>query len=294
MVREGRQRGGGQTKRSDQSEPTSPILLLQSLVTRALCGSKVGSCGVGDVRHDQERVLEAARFGHGRPVREPEGYVRRSEIPPGEGAMSSPPVLVYIVEDNPEHRTLLHDIVELSGYRVRGFVSSEEFLAVYDHRSPGIIILDLRLPGIGGASLVEELVRKGCWWPVIILTAHPNAGEVERARKAGAVSILRKPIKGPKVLAALEEARRQLAIASVGKPNPGMQARFAALKPGELAVLDGMREGLKTKQIADRCAVTDRTVRLRLQRILEKTGAESREHVLQLAVTAGMPVKPPA
>ena len=208
--------------------------------------------------------------------------------------MGSPPVLVYIVEDNPEHRTLLHDIVEISGYRARTFSSSEEFLTVYDGRSPGIIVLDLRLPGISGASLTEELVRRGCWWPVIILTAHPNADEVERARKAGAINVLRKPIKGPVVLTALKDACRQLMTARVDNPNPGLQARFAALNPGQLAVLDGMREGLLDKQIAERCGVTDRTVRLRVHRILEKTGADSREHLLQLAVTAGMPVKPPA
>ena len=208
--------------------------------------------------------------------------------------MSSPPVLVYVVEDDPEHRTLLHDIVEISGYRARTFANSEEFLTVYDSRSPGIIVLDLKLPGIGGAALAEELVKRGCWWPVIILTAHPDAGEVERALKVGVVNVLRKPIKGPVVLAALKDACRQLMTTRVDNPHPGLQARFAALGPGELAVLDGMREGLLDKQIAERCGVTDRTVRMRVQRILKKTGADSREHLLQLAVAAGMPVKPPA
>src|SRR5690242_7904471 len=104
-----------------------------------------------------------------------------------EVAMTMPPVLVYIVEDNPEHRNLLHDIVEPLGFRPRDFVSSEELLSVYDRLSPGVILLDLRLPGMGGAALIEKLVDRGCWWPVIILTAHPNAGEVERTRKAGAI-----------------------------------------------------------------------------------------------------------
>lgn len=208
--------------------------------------------------------------------------------------MSSPPVLVYIVEDDPQHRTLLHDIVEISGYRARTFGASEEFLTVYDSLPPGIMVLDLKLPGIGGASLAEELVKRGCWWPIIILTAHPDAGEVERARRAGAVNVLRKPIKGTLVLTALKDACRQLITARVDNPNPGLQARFASLNPGLLAVLDGIREGMLDKQIAERCGVTDRTVRSRVRRILEKTGADSREHLLQLAVAAGMPVKPPA
>lgn len=207
--------------------------------------------------------------------------------------MSMPPVLVYIVEDNPEHRNLLHEILEPWGFRPRAFVSGEEFLTVYDQLSPGILLLDLMLPGMGGASLIELVVLRGCWWPVIILTGHPDAEQVARARKAGAIQVLRKPIKGPAILDALEKARRQLANACVDSPNPGMQARFAGLKPGELAVLDGMREGLKTKQIAAKCAVSDRTVRARVRRILDKTGADSRAHLLQLAVTAGMPVKPP-
>lgn len=208
--------------------------------------------------------------------------------------MSTPPVLVYIVEDNPEHRNLLHEIMEPQGFRARAFVSSEEFLSVYERLSPGVIFLDLRLPGMGGAALVEELVRRGCWWPIIILTAHPSEAEVERARRAGAVNILRKPIKGAVILATLEDARRQLRAARIDKPNPAIQARFSILTPGERAVLDGMREGLMNKQIATKCAVSERTVTTRVRRMLKKTGADSREHLLQLAVTAGMPVKPPA
>lgn len=207
--------------------------------------------------------------------------------------MNTSPVPVYIVEDNPEHRVLVHDVVEANGFRVKGFVSSEEVLAVYERLAPGIVLLDLRLPGMGGAELVEELVRRGCWWPVIILTAHLNADEIARARKAGALNVLRKPIKAASIIAALEDARNQLATARVDNPHPAMQARFGALTAAERAVLDGLREGLKTKQIAARCDISERAVRARVQRILHKTGADSRAHMLQLAVTAGLPVKPP-
>ena len=208
--------------------------------------------------------------------------------------MSTSPVLVYIIEDNPEHRTLLHDIVEPNGFRARAFVSSEEFLVVYDRLSPGIILLDLRLPGMTGGALAEELTRRGCWWPTIALSAHTSAEEMERVRKAGALHVLRKPIKGPVILAVLEDARGKLSGARVNNPNPAIQARFARLTPGERSVLDGLREGLMTKQVAARCAVSERTVRARVERMREKTGANSRQHLLQLAVAAGMPVKPPA
>lgn len=207
--------------------------------------------------------------------------------------MSLSPVLVYIVEDDPEHRALLHDIVEPSGFRVRAFFSSEELLAAYDRLSPGVILLDLRLPGMGGASLVEELARRACWWPIVILTAHPSADEVERVRKAGVINILRKPIKGAVILDTLEDVRGKLAAVQVDKPNPGIHARFAMLTPGERSILDGLRDGLMAKQIAANCAVSERTVRARLGHMLKKTGARSREHLLQLTVTAGMPVKPP-
>lgn len=209
--------------------------------------------------------------------------------------MSTSPVLVYIIEDNPEHRTLLHEIMEPSGFRAREFVSGEEFLAVYDRlRLPaGIILLDLMLPGMDGASLVENLGGRGCWWPIVILTGHPGAAQVERALKAGALDVLRKPMKGALILAALERARSRLTVSQVDKPNPGILARFETLKPGERCVLEGMRGGLMDKQIATKCGVSERTVRTRVQQMLKKMGADSREHLLQLAVTAGMPVKPP-
>jgi len=208
--------------------------------------------------------------------------------------MSSSPVLVYVVEDNPEQRTLLHDIVEPAGFRARAFISGEEFLASYNRLSPGIIVLDLRLPGMGGTYLMEELARRGCWWPVIILTAHPGGGEVARARQAGAISVLRKPIKGSVILDTLGEARSKLMASRGDAPNPGSQARLAMLTPGERSVLDGMRDGLMPRQIAANCAVSERTVRARVEHMLKKTGAKSRAHLLQLTVSARKPVKPPA
>lgn len=207
--------------------------------------------------------------------------------------MSSSPVLAYIVEDNPEQRILLHDIVEPAGFRARAFVSGEEFLAVYNRLSPGIILLDLRLPGMGGAYLVEELARRGCLWPVIVLTAHPSADEASRARQAGAVHVLRKPIKGSVILDTLGDVRSKLMASRVDTPNADVEARFAMLTPGERSVLDGMRDGLVMKQIAANCAVSERTVRARVEHMLKKTGAKSRDHLLQLTRTAGIPVKPP-
>lgn len=207
--------------------------------------------------------------------------------------MSSSPVLVYIIEGNPEHRTLLHDIVESHSFRARMFGSGEEFLTAYNRLSPGVVLLDLRLPGMGGAPFVEELARRGCSWPIIILTAHPTAREAERARKASAVDILAKPIKSSVILTALESARGKVTAPHGDEPNPAVLARFAMLKPGERAVLDGLREGLLTRQIATRCAVSERTVRARVKQMLKKTGAGSREHLVQLAGAEGMPDKAP-
>lgn len=207
--------------------------------------------------------------------------------------MKSSPVLVYIVEDNLEQRILLRDVVEPAGFRARTFVSSEELLGVYDRLSPGVVLLDLRLPGMGGASLVEELARRGCWWPIIILAAHPSADDLERARKAGAANVLRKPIKGSVILDMLEDARSKLTGLQADKPNSHIERRFAMLTPGERSVLDGLREGLMFREIAANCAVSERTVRTRIQHMLKKTGARSRKHLLQLSVTARIPARPP-
>src|SRR6185437_13974295 len=199
--------------------------------------------------------------------------------------MNASPVLGGIVEQSPEQRLLLRDIVEPAGFRARTFVSSEECLGVYHRLSPGIILLDLRLPGMSGTSLVEELARRGCWWPIIILTAHPSADEVERVRKAGATNVLQKPIKGSGILDTLESARSEL-TGSHRKSDSPIKGRFAMLTPGERSVLDGLRDGLRTREIAANCAVSERTVTARIEHMLKKTGAKSRKHLLQLSVNA--------
>jgi DNA-binding response OmpR family regulator len=208
--------------------------------------------------------------------------------------MSTPPVPVYIVEDNPGQRMLVHDVLETTDFRPRDLVSSEEMLAVYERLSPGIILLDLRLPGMGGASLVEELVRRGCWWPIIIVTARPDAGEVERVRKAGAINTLCKPLRGPAVIAALEDARKHLASARVENPqscDPG------AICDLQAAGADGAR------RFTDRIEVQADRGQMRHQRALRQNpyssnpGQDRRglaRAPAAVAATAGMPAKPPA
>lgn len=207
--------------------------------------------------------------------------------------MSSSPVLVYVIVDKREQPTLLRELLEARDFRARTFASGEEFLAVYDCLLPGIILLDLRLPGMGGAFLLEELSRRGCWWPVLVMTGDTGTDEMERARHAGAINVLRKPIEGSVILEALKGARDKLAGTQVERRVAGGQGCLAMLTPGELSVLNGLRGGLPTRKIAANCAVSERTVRARLEHMLKKAGAKSRADLLQLTVPKGEPVKPP-
>ena len=100
---------------------------------------------------------------------------------------------VYIVDDDISVRNALRRLLQSSQYRVHTFASAEEFRQSDFKSSPGCLLLDIKLPGIGGFELQEELIASGEQVPVIFITGQDRAGMEERAMRLGASAYLRKP-----------------------------------------------------------------------------------------------------
>ncbi|HJW25057.1 MAG TPA: response regulator [Rhodocyclaceae bacterium] len=196
---------------------------------------------------------------------------------------------VFVVDDDPAVRDALTLLIEQEGLPVTAFDSAEAFLASCRGRCRGCLIVDVRMPGMDGVQLQEEIVRRGCALPVIFLTAYGDIPMTVRAIKAGAVDFLTKPVTGAALMqsvqAALEESDRLKAMA---ESNHEASSRLAALTLREREVMVLAVEGHTNKEIARRLGISHRTVEIHRGRIMQKTHTGSLIDLARIAQDSGM------
>ena len=131
---------------------------------------------------------------------------------------------VYVVDDDASVRNAVRRLLTSAQYRVLTFASAEEFFQADFKRSPGCLLLDIRLPGISGFKLQEELIAAGVRMPVIFVTGHDRAGMEERAMSLGATAYLRKPFDEEVLIGAIRVAMKHLSNGKTDEkgffPNP--------------------------------------------------------------------------
>jgi FixJ family two-component response regulator len=196
---------------------------------------------------------------------------------------------VFVVDDDPAVRDALTLLIEQEGLPVTAFDSAEAFLASCQGKCRGCVIVDLRMPGMDGIQLQQEIVRRGCPLPVIFLTAYGDIPTTVQAIKAGAVDFLTKPVTGAalmqSVLAALEESGRlQAQVESSSEAT----SRLAALTVREREVMVLAVEGHTNKEIARRLGISHRTVEIHRGRIMQKTETGTLLDLARIAQESGL------
>lgn len=113
---------------------------------------------------------------------------------------------VFIVDDDPSVRKGLRRLIKSAGLAVETFASAQEFLQGGHTNAPGCLVLDVRMPGLSGPQLQEELNEGGSTLPIIFITAHENSVLREEVMKAGARFFLMKPLHDQRFLDAVHTA----------------------------------------------------------------------------------------
>ena len=193
--------------------------------------------------------------------------------------------LVYILDDDEAFRKSLQWMLRAARYRLRVFATGEHFLATYEPGAGACLVLDLRMPGMSGLEVQEELLRRGEPMPIVFVTAHGDVGVAVRAVKRGAFDFIEKPFKGKALLDLIERAVRQdprrLAV-SVQRVN--LAARIDTLSLREHEVMERVIEGKTNKAIAGELGVTVKTVESHRSHMMEKLGAASIAELVRLVV----------
>ena len=117
--------------------------------------------------------------------------------------------LIHLIDDDAAVRDGLALLISTVGLRVQTWAAPEDFMREFDRASIGAIVLDVRMPGISGLTVLDTLVREGVDQPIIMLTGHGTVEMCRRAFKSGAAEFLEKPVDDEALLEALQNAVRQ-------------------------------------------------------------------------------------
>ncbi len=194
---------------------------------------------------------------------------------------------VFVVDDDASVRKLMRWLLEGANLRVETYARAREFLQFYHPAQPGCLILDVRMPGMSGLELQEELVARGIRLPIILVSGHGDVPTAVRAMKAGAVDFLEKPFGEQVLLARVREALRQdaEARAAAGR-RPAVAEQLRQLTPRERDVLRKVAAGMSSKAIALDLGLTPKTIECIRSRILKKVNAKNTPQLVQLAMAA--------
>ena len=119
-----------------------------------------------------------------------------------------PKPLIAVVDDDSSLRESTQLLLRSAGYRAEVFASAREFLDSPRIDETACLLLDVRMPGMDGLELQRFLNDAQRQIPIIFITAHATDNAEQRARKAGAVDFLRKPVNDEKLLSAIQTALR--------------------------------------------------------------------------------------
>jgi two-component system CheB/CheR fusion protein len=255
----------------------------------------------GDISTDALR--EIAQGGHlhlYKPVKPKEltGLIRRclaEALPQGQASTLQPPEAarkqrlptIFVVDDDSTVREAMRDLLQEDGRMVETYTSSEAFLAAYRPGSEGCLLVDARMPGMGGLALLQRLKGEGSRLASIMITGQGDVSMAVEAMRAGAADFIEKPIRRKELFASIEHALEH--IRDSGKLSVRREAaatRLAGLTARQRQIMELVLAGHPSKNIAADLGISQRTVENHRAAVMKKTGSHSLSALIRLALAA--------
>jgi two-component system response regulator FixJ len=183
---------------------------------------------------------------------------------------------VYVVDDDQAIRHAMELLMRSVGLQFEIFHSADDFLVGHSNDRAGCLVLDIRMPGLGGLELQEKLLENGSSLPVIFITGHGDVPMAVEAMQKGAVDFIQKPFRDQELLDRIAEAlKTDEKRRSARDEKAEVSARIEKLTNRERQVLDLVVTGKPNKVIAYELGVSQRTVEIHRARVMEKMEAKS-------------------
>ena len=180
---------------------------------------------------------------------------------------------VYIVDDDNAVRNALQLLFRTAQLDAEAFSSADAFLEDADLTQRCCVLLDIRMPGMSGTALHEELLRRGLRLPVIFITGHGDIPMAVNAMKKGACDFIEKPFDDELLLSQVLAALESFETGEPEKAEPG--ASLELLSSRQREVLQRVLDGKPSRQIAEELAISVKTVEFHRARIMQKLGVRT-------------------
>jgi two-component system response regulator FixJ len=202
-------------------------------------------------------------------------------------------VVVALVDDDDAVRNSTAGLLRHAGQLVESYTSGAEFLASDLPKNLGCILLDMRMPGMDGLSVMRALNERGVNYPILVLTGHGDVPMAVEAMRLGAFDFLEKPYPPKELIEAIGRAvnARRATAEGPGQINQAAARKVAALSDRERLVLQGILKGQPNKIIAWEAGLSVRTVETYRAQLLVKLGVRGTAQAVKLAIAAGLSEK---
>lgn len=197
--------------------------------------------------------------------------------------------IVYVIDDDESARHSLEFLLDVAGIRVRSFASADAFLQAAPPLAGACVVTDVRMPGMSGIELAEELKRRGAVAPVIVITGHADVPLAIQAMKAGVADFIEKPFDDAVMLGAIDKAFAQHAgEEAAAAERQTVLERMAALSRRERDVMEGLVAGKAYKAIGFDLDISPRTVEVYRANLMMKMQAKTLSDLVRMATIVSM------
>ena len=200
---------------------------------------------------------------------------------------------VFLVDDDASVRRALTRLLKAGGLDVESFPSADALLAALETQEPSCVVADLRMPGLSGLDLQDELARRGVDLPLLFISGRADVTSSVRAMKGGAVDFLQKPFDDDDLIAAVQRAlglSRQQRVESAARHE--IEHRVRTLTPRERQVLEAVSKGMLNKQIAAELGAAEKTIKIHRGRVMQKMQAGSVADIVRMTERLASPGGP--
>jgi two-component system CheB/CheR fusion protein len=202
----------------------------------------------------------------------------------GDGAQ---PPTIFVVDDDGAVREALRDLLRGDGRTVEIFASSEAFIDAYRPGVEGCLLVDARMPGMGGLELLQRLKNDGSRLPAIMITGQGDVPMAVEAMRAGAADFIEKPIRRDELFASIEHALEHIRGSETSSVRQeAAAARLAGLTTRQRQIMELVLAGHPSKNIAADLGISQRTVENHRAAVMKKTGSHSLSALIRLALAA--------
>jgi PAS domain S-box-containing protein len=196
------------------------------------------------------------------------------------------PFVIHIVDDDPQIRAATSYLLAGQGYKTEIYASAEELLAQPRLRD-GCILFDWEMPGLGALEVLAELEARGCPTPVVMIGQEASVSSAIESLRRGAFDFLQKPYREGELIASIERALdRSREVMVQSKRKTSARSRIGNLSARKRQVLQGLLAGMSNKMIAQRLALSPRTIELYRATMMEELEVGSLAEALHMAIDA--------